>query len=43
MDRCGTPAGHLVIFDRTSGKPWSEKIFTRDGTYQGQIIKVWGM
>jgi hypothetical protein len=43
MDRCGTPAGHLVIFDRTPDKPWSDKIFTREETYHGRAIKVWGM
>ncbi len=35
--------GHLVIFDRAEGKSWAEKIFSREETYQGQKIKVWGM
>jgi hypothetical protein len=43
MDRCGSPEGHLVIFDRTGGKPWEEKIFRRTETYQGTPITVWGM
>ncbi|MFQ5616920.1 MAG: ATP-binding protein, partial [Anaerolineales bacterium] len=43
MDRAGTPAGHLIIFDRTPDKPWGEKIFVRKETYQGQEITVWGM
>jgi len=30
MDRCGTDEGHLVIFDRTEGKSWEEKIFRRE-------------
>jgi len=43
MDRCGTDAGHLVIFDREADKSWDEKIFTREGSYRGRTIKVWGM
>jgi hypothetical protein len=43
MDRCVSPEGHLVIFDRTGGKPWEEKIFRRTETYQGTPITVWGM
>ncbi len=43
MDRCGTTEGHLVIFDRTKGKSWAEKIFRREEIYQGQTITVWGM
>jgi len=43
MDKCGTDAGHLIIFDRDPDKPWDEKIFTRKETYQGKEIKVWGM
>ena len=30
MDRCGTVEGHLVVFDRTEGRSWDEKIFRRD-------------
>lgn len=43
MDRCGAEEGHLVIFDRTLGKPWEEKLFRREETYQGRAITVWGM
>ena len=43
MDRCGVAEGHLVIFDRTEGKPWEEKLFQRSETYQGTEITVWGM
>ncbi|MEM7128262.1 MAG: ATP-binding protein [Chloroflexota bacterium] len=43
MDRAETEDGHLVIFDRTPDKPWSEKIFTRTETHQGMTIRVWGM
>ena len=43
MDKCGAEAGHLVIFDRTPGKTWEEKIFRRVVEYQGAPIRVWGM
>lgn len=43
MDKCGTEDGHLVIFDRSPAKPWKEKIFCRQETYQGKVITVWGM
>lgn len=43
LDKCGAEAGHLVIFDRTPEKPWSEKIFQHESEYQGTPIRVWGM
>ena len=43
MDRCGSAEGHLVIFDRTEGKPWVEKIYRRDETGGGAPVTVWGM
>ena len=43
MDRCGVSEGHLVIFDRTEGRSWAEKIFRREEEYKGQMIHVWGM
>ncbi len=44
MDRCSnTDQGHLVIFDRSKGKSWEEKIFKRDEEFQGKKIMVWGM
>ncbi|MBM4255559.1 MAG: ATP-binding protein [Deltaproteobacteria bacterium] len=43
LDRCGAAEGHLVIFDRTPGKPWEEKLFQRKETVQGAVIQVWGM
>ncbi|MDE0445365.1 MAG: hypothetical protein OXH96_01755 [Spirochaetaceae bacterium] len=30
MDRCGAEAGHLVVFDRTPDRTWTEKIFRLD-------------
>jgi hypothetical protein len=43
VDRCGAEAGHLVIFDRSAGKSWDEKIYHRTESYQGHAIEVWGM
>ena len=43
MDRCGAVEGHLVIFDRTPGKEWQEKLFRREETGAGGPITVWGM
>ena len=43
MDRCGTEEGHLVLFDRTAGKPWEEKVFHREEDADGLSIAVWGM
>ncbi len=42
-DRCGAEETHLVIFDRTPGKAWEEKLFVRRATWQGRDITVWGM
>jgi hypothetical protein len=38
-DLGGATKGRLVLFDRTSQKPWSKKIFKR--VREG--ITVWGM
>ena len=43
MDRCGSRAGHLVIFDRSEGKRWEDKIFRREERIGGHTITVWGM
>jgi len=41
-DASGASEAHLVIFDRTPGKPWSEKIWRRVERYRGLEIAVWG-
>ena len=44
MDRCGTDAGHLVIFDRSEGKRWEDKLFRREERAdERHAITVWGM
>ena len=42
MDRCGAEAGHLVIFDRGSGR-WQDKLFYRRSSYANAEVHVWGM
>ena len=43
MDRSGAAEGHLVVFDRTEGRSWDEKLFRRDACEGGASITVWGM
>ena len=43
VDRCGAEAGHLVVFDRTPDRTWSEKIFRRPSAGAGAPVTVWGM
>ncbi len=43
LDRCGAEEGHLVIFDRTHGKAWEDKLFRRQEAVRGRQITVWGM
>ena len=43
MDRYGAEEGHLVVFDRTRGKSWEEKVFRREETGDGAPVTVWGM
>ena len=43
MDRCAAEQGHLVIFDRSPEKSWEEKLFSREETEGGLLVRVWGM
>ena len=44
MDKAGSvDEGHFIIFDRTPGKPWEEKIWHKECEYNGRKIMVWGM
>ena len=43
LDRLGSEAGHLVVFDRSPAKSWEEKIYRRAEEYEGKTITVWGM
>ena len=43
MDRAGADEGHLVIFDRTEGLSWSDRLFRREELQGDERITVWGM
>ena len=43
MDRCAASEGHLVLFDRSEGRSWSDKIFRRDISEGGATVTVWGL
>ena len=44
MDRCDAEAGHLVIFDRRTGRRWDDKVFRdRRVSDRGTEIDIWGM
>ena len=43
MDRCAAAEGHLVLFDRTEGRSWDDKVYRRDETEGGARVTVWGM
>ena len=43
MDLSTAEQGHLVVFDRTTGKAWEEKIFVREEAEGGAPVMVWGM
>jgi hypothetical protein len=40
---CGADEAHLLLFDRSSAKPWSKKIWKRSETVEGRLVQVWGM
>ena len=43
MDRCGSPVGHLVIFDPSADKSWDDKVYRREENHGARSIVVWGM
>ncbi len=44
MDLVGTvDEGHFILFDRSSGKSWDERIWHEARQYKDRIITVWGM
>ena len=44
MDRCGSvDEGHFILFDRTVGKSWEERIWHEVRDYNGHRICVWGL
>ncbi|MDE2997578.1 MAG: ATP-binding protein [Gemmatimonadota bacterium] len=43
MDRCAAEEGHLVVFNRTAGVSWNDRIFRREEETEDAKITVWGM
>jgi len=43
MDKCGAREGYLLIFNRTAGVSWEEKIFKQEKTFKNVNITVYGM
>jgi hypothetical protein len=43
MDKCGSNEGYLLIFNRTAGVTWEEKIFREEKTFKDLLIVVYGM
>ena len=43
MTRCAAVEGHLVIFDRTEGTGWEDRIFRRQEAVESGTVTVWGM
>ena len=38
-----TAEEHLVVFDRTEGRSWEEKLHRREEAEGGAPVTVWGM
>ena len=43
MDRGAVREGHLVVFDRSEGRSWEEKVFRRTEAVGDRVITAWGM
>ncbi len=43
MERCAAAEGHLVLFDRSAGKSWDDKVYRREEAEGGAPVTVWGM
>ena len=43
LDHFGLAGGWMAVFDEDKGKPWDEKIYTRDETFNGKAIHVIGL
>ena len=43
MERCAADEGHLIVFDRTPGKSWDDKVFRREEVTGREPMTVWGM
>ena len=43
MDKCAAQEGYLVIFDKTKGKSWEDKIFQGVQECGGKKVPLWVM
>lgn len=43
MDTCGTPEGHLIIFNHMPDICWNDKIYQEQTDFEGHTIQLWGM
>ena len=43
MDRCGAESGHFVVFDRTEGRRWEDRVIRREERTDEGTVTVWGM
>ena len=43
MTRCSAVEGHVVIFDRTKGTGWEDRIFRRQKAVESGTVTVWEM
>ena len=43
LDELGLSEGWMPVFDKSKDKPWDEKIYTRDETFNGKVIHVIGL
>jgi len=40
---CGADEAHLLVFDRSTKKPWSKEIWKKSEMVDGRAVLVWGM
>ena len=40
LDKLGLPEGWMAVFDEDKAKPWEEKLYTRDVTFNGKTLHV---
>ena len=43
LDHLGLSEGWMAVFDEDKSKPWDEKLYTRDETFEGKTIHVIGL
>ena len=43
LDSLGLPEGWMAIFDEDKSKPWEEKLYNRDVTFNGKTLHVVGL